>query len=59
MNINDAVMQRHRETIVIEVTGDSTIHVTLDGLHSINDVTAFVKAITRIYERRPELPRAV
>jgi hypothetical protein len=52
---NDRAAERYRKAIVIEVTSDGTIHVTLDGLFYVNNTDAFVRAVSRIYEHHPEL----
>lgn len=50
-DINEAAMKRYRGAIVIELSADDTLHVTLNGVHTVNDETAFASALHSIAER--------
>lgn len=50
-DINARAMERYRRSIAIELTADDALHVTLNGVHTINDMTAFASALHFIVKR--------
>lgn len=48
---NERAMERYRQGITIELTSENALHVTLNGVHSINDATAFAAALEQIIKR--------
>lgn len=47
------------ESIVIELSAEDDLHVTLEGVHTVNDVTAFRRALNVILERSDTIDKAL
>lgn len=50
-DINARAMERYRRGITIELTSDNALHVTLNGLHSVNNIDEFASALYNITVR--------
>lgn len=55
---NDRAMERYRAGVTIELTAENALHVTLNGEHTINNMTAFASALQIIVQRN-EVANAV
>lgn len=50
-DINKAAMERYRRAITIELSSDDALHVTLNGVHSVNDVECLALALYQLMVR--------
>lgn len=48
---NDRAMARYRAGVTIELTAENALHVTLNGEHTVNNMTAFASALHVIIGR--------
>ena len=44
-------MERYRRGITIELTADNALHVTLNGVHTVNNIDEFATALYNISVR--------
>jgi hypothetical protein len=50
-DINARAMERYRRCITIELSSDNALHVTLNGVHTINNIDAFAGSMFGIADR--------
>lgn len=48
---NERAMERYRAGVVIELTAENALIVTLNGEHTVDNMTAFASALHTIVER--------
>lgn len=44
-------MERYKRGVTVELSADNALHVTLNGVHTINNIDAFATAMYAIAER--------
>lgn len=55
VDINAKAMERYRRRVTIELTIDNALHVTLNGVHTVNNIEALAAAVFTIAERNRPL----
>jgi len=52
-------MARYRRAVVIELNADDDLHVTIEGEHTVNDITTWRLALAAMLERSKTLHAAM